>query len=53
MIKTYTDDNTLWVKHATQQKAETLRTASLSKLEKKVNNYSIFNTNYTKFSTKW
>ena len=40
--KLYTDHNTLWVKHATHQKAESLRTASLSKLDNMVNNKSIF-----------
>ena len=53
MIKLYTDDNNLWIKHVTHQKAEPLRAASLSKLESKVNNHSIFNTKYSKFSTKW
>ena len=50
IIKLYTDLNTLWVKHATYQKTEFLRAASLSKLD---NNSSIFNTRYVEFSTKW
>ena len=33
VIKVYTDDNTLWVKHATHLKAEPLRTAHLLKLD--------------------
>ena len=51
IIKLYTDHNTLWVKHATHQKAESLRAVSLLKLDKTVNNNSIFNTRYAEFST--
>ena len=51
-IKLYADHNTLWVKHANHQKAESLRAASLSNLDNTVNNNSIFNTNYTEFFTK-
>ena len=53
IIKLYKDNNTLWVKHATHQKAESLRAASLSKLDKMFNSNSIFNTKYTELSTKW
>ena len=52
-INLYTDHSVLWVKHATHQKAEFLRAASLSKLDNRVNNNSIFNTKYAEFSTKW
>ena len=53
IIKPYTDYNTLWVKHATYQKVESLRTASFSKLDNTVKNNSIFKTKYAEFSTKW
>ena len=49
--KLYTDHNTLWVKHATLQKSESLRAVYLSKLDNMVNK-SIFNTKYAEFSTK-
>ena len=49
IIKLYLDDNNLWAK----QKAESLRTGSPSKLDNTVNNNSIFNTKYAKFSAKW
>ena len=49
--KLYTDHDTLWVKHATLQKSESLRAVYLSKLDNMVNN-SIFNTKYAEFSTK-
>ena len=45
--------NTLWAKYATHQKAESLRAASISKVDNTVNNSSIFNTKYAEFSTKW
>ena len=45
--------NALWVKHASHQKAESLRAPSLSKLDNMVNSNSIFNTKYAEFSTKW
>ena len=51
--KLYTDHNALWTKHATQQKAGSLRATSLSKLDNMVNNNSIFNTEYAEFFTKW
>ena len=51
--KLYTDHNALWAKHATQQKAGSLRATSLSKLDNMVNNNSIFNTEYAEFFTKW
>ena len=40
-------------KHATFQKAESLRCASLSKLDSTVNNNCIFNTKCPGFSIKW
>ena len=46
VIKQYKDNNTLWVKHATYQKAESLRAASLSKLDNTIDKNSIFNTKY-------
>ena len=49
----YTDHYTLWVKHATYQKAEFLRATSLLKLGNTVNNNSIFNTKYAEFFTEW
>ena len=49
--KLYTDHNTLWVKHPTHEKAESLRATSLSNLNNIVNNNSIFNTKYAEFST--
>ena len=42
----------LWVKYATHQKAESLRAASLSKLENTVSRKSTFNTKYAEFYTK-
>ena len=51
-IKLYTDLNTLWVKHATDQKAEPLRAASFSKLDNTVNNNSVSNTKYAEFFIK-
>ena len=42
VIKLYTDHNTLWVKHATHQKAESLRASSFSKLDNTVSSNSIF-----------
>ena len=53
IIKLYTDHKNLCVKHATHQKAESLRAASLSKLGNIVNNKSVFNTKYAEFSTNW
>ena len=53
IIKLYTDHDTLWVKHATHQKAESLGAASLSKLDNMVKNNSIFNTEHAEFFTKW
>ena len=52
-IKLYTDHDTLWVKHATNQKVESLRAASPSNLGNMVSNAISFNTKYAKFSTKW
>ena len=52
-IKLHTDHDTLWVKHATHQKAESLRTASPSNLDKMVSNSSNLNAKYAEFSTKW
>ena len=42
IIKLYADHDTLWVKQITHQKAESLRAASLSKLDNTVNSNSIF-----------
>ena len=52
IVKSYTDHNTLLIKYATHQIAESLRTASLSKLGNIVNNNSFFNARYAEFSTK-
>ena len=52
VIKLYADHDTLWVKHATHQKSESLRTASSSNLDNMVNNSTNFNTKYAEFSTK-
>ena len=49
----YTSHKTLLVQHATYQKAESLRAASLSKLDNRVNNHSIFNTKCSELFTKW
>ena len=46
ILKLYTDHNTLWIKHATHQKAESLRAASFSKFDNMVNNNFIFNEKY-------
>ena len=53
VIKLYTDHDTLFVKHGTHQKAEPLKTASLSDLDNMVNSSSTFNTKYSEFYTKW
>ena len=52
VIKLYTDHNTLWVKHATHQKAEFLRSSSLTKLDNTVKSNSIPNTKYSWFLYK-
>ena len=52
VIKPYTNHNTLWVKHATHQKAESLRTVFPSNLDNMVNNRSNFNAKYAEFCTK-
>ena len=39
--------------NSTHQKSESLRAASLSKLDNTVNDNSIFNTMYAEFFTKW
>ena len=52
-IKLHTDHDALWVKHAIHQKAESLRTASPSNLDKMVSNSSNLNAKYAEFSTKW
>ena len=51
-IRLYTDFNNLWVKHATHQKDDTLRAASLSELDYMANNNSVSNTKYAEFSIK-
>ena len=53
IIKLFTDHHTLWFKHATHQKAKSLRAAFLSILDNLVNNNSIFNTKYAEIFTKW
>ena len=54
IIKLYADLNTWWVKHATHQKAASLRAACfLFKVRDTVNINSIFNTRYAEFSMKW
>ena len=53
VIKLYTDHDTLFVKHGTHQKAESLRAASVSNLDNMVNSSSTFNTKYSEFYTKW
>ena len=53
IIKLCADHRNLWVKHTTHKKAESLRAASLSNLDKIVNSNSIFNTKFDEFSTKW
>ena len=52
-MKLYLDHNNLWVKVATDQKAESLVAGVLSKLDNKTNNKSISNKKYAEFSTKW
>ena len=52
IFKLYTDHNTLCVKHPPHQKAESLRVASLPRLGNTINNNSIFNAKYPKFSIK-
>ena len=53
IIKLYPDHNSLWVSHATHQKAESLRASFLSKLHIMVNSSSISNTKFVDFSTEW
>ena len=50
--KLYRDCKTLQIKHADYQKTESVRAASLSKLDNTVNKNSISNTNYAEFSIK-
>ena len=45
--------NTFLANYATYQKAESLRAASLSKLDSTVNSYFIFTTKCLEFSAKW
>ena len=52
IVKLYTDNNNLRLKHITHQKAEPLKAASFSKLDNTASN-SFFNTKYSEFSTKW
>ena len=44
---------TLWLKHASHQKAESFRAAFRSNLDNMVNKSSNFNTKYAEFSRKW
>ena len=53
IIKLYINHDTLLLKHATYQKAESLRATSLSKLNNTLNNNSIFNTKCAELSTTW
>ena len=53
VIKLYTDHQILRVKHAPNEKAESLRATSHSKSDNTVNSNSIFNTKYAGFSAKW
>ena len=53
IIKLCPDHNNVWVKHRSPQNAESLRAASLSKLDNTVNNNSIYNAKYAEFSRKW
>ena len=53
IIKLYVDQSSLWFKHTTHQKADSLRSTSVSKLENTVNNNYIFNAKYAEFSAKW
>ena len=53
LIKLHADRNTLWVKHATPEKVESLRIDSIYKLDNMANSSSIFNTKYVELSTKW
>ena len=52
IITLYKNHITLGQRHI-HQKAESIRAASLSKLDNIVNNNSIFNTKCCEFSTKW
>ena len=52
IVKLYADHKNVLIKHARHQKAESLRSASLSKLENTIKNNYIFNTKYTEFSIK-
>ena len=52
IINLCADHNTLWVKHTTHQKAESLRAAPF-KVRKHGQHNSIFNTKYAEFCTKW
>ena len=53
IIKLYANQNSLLVEHATYQKVESLRAASVSKLDNTANNNYIFNTKCLEFCTKW
>ena len=53
IIKLYADQNTLLVKRATYQKPESLRVASLSKMNSPVSNSFIFSTKCPEFFIKW
>ena len=52
IIKLFTDHHTLFVKHATHQKVESLKAAFLSKLGSTINNNSISNIKYAELFTK-
>ena len=51
--KLHKNHNSLWIIHATHQKANSLRAPSLSKLDNMLNNSSIFDKKYAEVLTKW
>ena len=53
IIELYPDHNNLGFKHATHQKADSLRAGFLSKVDKTVNNVSISNKTHAEFCTEW
>ena len=52
IVKLFVDHNTLYMNYARNEKAESLRSACLSKLDNTVNNNSSFNGKYGEFF-KW
>ena len=53
IINLYTNQNTLFFKHAAYQKADSSRAASLSLLDNTVSNNSVFYKKCAEFYTKW